>query len=416
MEPLQSQTAVLRDLHRALVRRRFAQIEPKLRLELAALGLLIGAFLFWHTRVSFDGLARSHGPLAVLEAAAGLCALLAALGGALAGARHAARLHDPPGPPWLALPLPPAWLARHLAWESRAFALGATAAAPGILFAAVGLVPLWWLGLLAAAFVWMVLAGGRIGCAVAAFVMARRAPPGPGLHPLVRTLATASHPVRGAPRRGVRWRTRPAWLALCEKDLLLSLRPTSARRRLVTPLLLGLLSLWCWALPAPPALALTEAEVRALEHVSAFALALVAAATLGEWLIALSGEDPFMVLRGLPLGVGVIWGSRALWAMAFAAALVLAHAASARPLAPEARLVFLVWTGGAALAIALLGANYGVTLFPRAEIAQRLYALSLGLAVAGSLMIPLMGWIVLLAGLIHSALRLPGWTRLEEPA
>ena len=102
--------------------------------------------------------------------------------------------------------------------------------------------------------------------------------------------------------------------------------------------------------------------------------------------------------------------------MAFAAALVLAHAASARPLAPEARLVFLVWTGGAALAIALLGANYGVTLFPRAEIAQRLYALSLGLAVAGSLMIPLMGWIVLLAGLIHSALRLPGWTRLEEPA
>jgi len=406
MEPLRSESAVLRDLHRALVRRRFAQIEPKLRLELAALAVLIGAFLFWHTRVSFDGLARLHGPLAVLEAAAGLCAVLAALGGALAGTRHAARLHDPPGPPWLALPLPPEWLARHLAWESRAFALGAIPAAPGILFAAVGLVPLWWLGLLAAAFVWMVLVAGRIGCALASFVMARRAPSGPSLHPLVRTLAAASHPVRGAPHRAVRWRARPAWRALCEKDLLLSLRPTAARRRLVPPLLLGLLSLSCWALPAPPALA----------HLSAFALALGAAGTLGEWLIALSGEDPFMVLRGLPLGVGVIWGSRAAWAMAFAAALVLAHAASAGPLGPEARTVFLVWTGGAALAIALLGVNYGVTLFPRAEIAQRLYALSLLLAVAGSLMIPLMGWIVLLAALIHSALRLPGWARLEEPA
>src|SRR5438876_1131486 len=77
MEPLRSESAVLRDLHRALVRRRFAQIEPKLRLELGALAVLIGAFLFWHTRVSFDGLARLHGPLAVLEAAAGLCAVLA---------------------------------------------------------------------------------------------------------------------------------------------------------------------------------------------------------------------------------------------------------------------------------------------------------------------------------------------------
>src|SRR2546422_3956896 len=162
MEPLRSESAVLRDLHRALVRRRFAQIEPKLRLELAALAVLIGAFLFWHTRVSFDGLARLHGPLAVLEAAAGLCAVLAALGGALAGTRHAARLHDPPGPPWLALPLPPEWLARHLAWESRAFALGAIAAAPGILFAAGGLGAPRWPRPVAPAFRWVVVGAGPL--------------------------------------------------------------------------------------------------------------------------------------------------------------------------------------------------------------------------------------------------------------
>jgi hypothetical protein len=43
-----------------------------------------------------------------------------------------------------------------------------------------------------------------------------------------------------------------------------------------------------------------------------------------------------------------------------------------------------------------------------------MYALSLGLSVAASLMIPLMGWFVLITGVIHSARRLGRWSRLED--
>jgi len=35
-------------------------------------------------------------------------------------------------------------------------------------------------------------------------------------------------------------------------------------------------------------------------------------------------------------------------------------------------------------------------------------------AVAASVMIPLSGWIVLLSAILHSARRLPHWSRLEE--
>jgi hypothetical protein len=66
------------------------------------------------------------------------------------------------------------------------------------------------------------------------------------------------------------------------------------------------------------------------------------------------------------------------------------------------------------LGIAALGVNYGVTLFPRADVAQRLLGLSLGLAVAASIMIPLSGWVVLLFAVAHSARRLTQWPRLEE--
>src|SRR5207244_3786714 len=103
-------------------------------------------------------------------------------------------------------------------------------------------------------------------------------------------------------------------------------------------------------------------------------------------------------------------------AVSFVVALELAHALAWRGTESGARTLFLVWTGGAGIAITTLAVNYGLTLFPRALAAQRLYMLSLGLAIAGSLMIPLMGWVVLLTGVIHSARRLPRWERLEEGA
>jgi len=134
----------------------------------------------------------------------------------------------------------------------------------------------------------------------------------------------------------------------------------------------------------------------------------------GEWLVSLSGVDPFQALRSLPVGVAPLWTARFALAIAATALLLSMHAIAATQLTPHALRLFLGWVGGGTLAIAALAVNYGVTLFPRADIAQRLLGLSLGLAVAASLMIPLLGWIVLLSAVLHSARRLPHWSRLEE--
>jgi hypothetical protein len=179
------------------------------------------------------------------------------------------------------------------------------------------------------------------------------------------------------------------------------------RRHLATSLLFWILSALAWRLPSPP-------HMRDLEWVSAFILALLGSAALGEWLVSLSGADPFQTLRSLPVGLGQVWFARAALALAATAGLLTLHAAAASGLTPHALRLFLVWVGGATLAIAALAVNYGVTLFPRADIAQRLLGLSLGLAVAASLMIPLLGWIVLLSAVLHSARRLSRWSRLEE--
>jgi hypothetical protein len=61
-----------------------------------------------------------------------------------------------------------------------------------------------------------------------------------------------------------------------------------------------------------------------------------------------------------------------------------------------------------------LAVNYSLTLFPHAAVAQRLFNLALGVAIAVSLMIPMLGWVALLAALLHSARRLPRWGRSEE--
>jgi hypothetical protein len=177
------------------------------------------------------------------------------------------------------------------------------------------------------------------------------------------------------------------------------------------------LSVLAWALPALPAFhapAMPDRAGIALARILAFGLALASAGVFGEFLIALAGEDPFATLRGLPLAVMRLWRERVLWAAAFAALLVIAHALAARPLEGAPRAFFLEWAGAAALAIGILAVNYSLTLFPRADAAQRVFLLTLGLSMAASIMIPLMGWIVLASGIVHSALRLPRWERLED--
>jgi hypothetical protein len=403
--PTRPETDAFRDLERALTRRRLMGLDPRLRGEVALLALLIAAFVFWQVRVPLDGLVRARGPLSGAKAVAVLWAALAVLGAVLAGTRHARRLRDrPAGPEWLALPLDPFALERHLAWESRNPVMWLTVPALGVLAAAVGLLPAWWLALLAAGFAWMLLESSGLGCTIGSHVAQRAVAPRPGLPPIVRVLAVAAP--RAAQRRlpAPTWRRSPAWVALAGKDLLITLRHGPTRRAALLPIALGVASWLAWRLPGESA----------FRHAVAFAFALLAAAALAEWLAVLAGSDPFAALRVLPVGVATVWGARFVWVVAGALALDAGQAAAAGELAPHAQRVLLVWIAGAALAIGTLGVNYGVTLFPRPDVARRMLGLSLALAVAASVMLPLSGWIVLLAAVIHSALRLPRWSRLEE--
>ena len=398
------QAVAFRRLERDLVRRRLMQLDPRMRIELALLGLLIAGFLFWQVRVPLDGLVHARGARAGLEVVGVAWLVLALLGLGLAAGYHARRLRNGPrGPAWLALPCEPARLERHLAWESRSRLAWLAVPALGVLAAAVGLLPGLWLVLLLAVFAAMVHAAGLAGCALAYRAARQAAEPRPALLPIERVLAVAAP--RTARRRvaPAAWRRMPPWRALTAKDLRLTLRLGAMRRTALLPLAFGIASLLAWRLPAEPG----------LRHFTAFALSLLAAATLAEWLVVLSGSDPFDALRVLPLGVGTVWGARAVWGVAFALAMTLGQALAARELAPHALQVFLVWSGLATIVIATLGVNYGVTLFPRADVAQRLLGLSLGLAVAASVMLPLSGWIVLLTAVLHSARRLPRWARLE---
>jgi hypothetical protein len=399
--PTRPRTDAFRDLERALTRRRLMRLDPRLRGELALLAVLIAAFLFWQVRVPLDGLVRAHGPLAGAKAVAGGWLGLAALGAVLSGTRHARRLATrPAGPEWLALPLEPASLERHLAWESRSPLLWLTVPALGVLAAAVGLLPAWWLALLAAAFAWLLLESGRLGCAIGYRVARHAAAARPGLPPITRVLAVAAP---GAAQRRLpapTWRRAPAWAALAAKDLLVTRRHGSTRWAAFLPVALGIASWLAWGLPGEPAIA--------------FALALLAAAALAEWLAVLASSDPFATLRVLPVGVSTAWGARFVWAVAGTVVLVAGQAVAARELAPHALQVLLAWVAGASVAIATLGVNYGVTLFPRPDLARRMLGLSLALAMAASVMLPMSGWIVLLTAVLHSALRIPRWSRIEE--
>jgi hypothetical protein len=388
------------------VRRRWTALDRGLRIELSVLALLIIGFVFWQARIPLDALSREFGSYAVAICVLALEVALSLLGAMLAGIRHLRDLlNEPPGPAWLALPVTTSSLARHLAWEARARALWAALPVPGLLMAAIGLAPAWSIPLLLLAFVAMLWGSSRLACGAAyALAVRSRRPRGP-VAPLVALLATASRPLAPVAEARLTWPSG-RWQAIMTKDSWLSIKPTRARWRLAMVVMLAILSLLSWFLPVSLPLA----------RLAAFSLVLIAASACGEWLIALAGMDPFLILRGLPIGVGTLWCARAAWVLLTALILVVLHAVVARSLSPHALGLFLAWAGGATAAIALLAVNYGITLFPRADLAQRMFSLSLGLCLAASLMIPLMGWIVLLSAILHSARRLPRWSRLEDRA
>jgi hypothetical protein len=404
--PAHSAAPAFQALERALLRRRFEQTDLRLRVEILAIAVLIGMFVLWQVRVPLDGLARAAGPWAAARRLAAGALLVALAGGLLAGIRHAHRLRAPGGPPWLALPIAPRALAAHIAWGSRLTTWWLAVPVLAALIAAIGLVPPLAIALIAIGFPVALDLATRAGTMVAfAIVAGALSPDGSGArrHAIESLLAAGATDDRAHRLPAASWAARPAWVALWRKDLTVTRRPTRAQQRARTLLLAVALSAIVWRLPL---------ESGAM-HLLAFGLALASAAALAEWLVELSAADPFMVLRGLPLGVGALWTARVAWAVLGAALLVLLHALAAPALPPPALRVYMVWIGCAALGLGVLGAQYGITLFPRAHQAHQVLALTLGLALVASIAIPLLGWVLLLAALIHSARRLPRWSRSE---
>jgi len=391
-------------LERALVRRRIEAIDPLLRLEVAALATLSAGFVFWQARIPLHAQVRDAGPIAFAVAAAVTWVFLGVLAAGLAGTGMARSLRaGPDGPPWLHLPIESQTIARHLEWNARGQAFPLLVPAAGFMVAGLDLVPWWWLPLIAATGIAVLFTGAALGSRLAVRFVAAGLP-GTHLPPLVRALA-ARGPVaarRGVP--GARWRSGPPWLAIWRKDRRLLARASRARRMFPAAVGFAILSLFAWRLPA---------DVH-LERFAAFALALLAAAAFAEWLVEITGSDPFAVLRHLPVGLADVWSARALWVACGAVSLVAAHTLASLAVTGVANPVFLVWLFLATLCIGLLGVHYGITLFGRTEDATRMLALSLGLAVAGSIMIPMVGWLLLLTAVLHSTRRLHRWSRLED--
>jgi hypothetical protein len=400
-----------RALERALLRRRIRGMEFRLRVELLGLIVLLTAFAYWKLRVRLDGAMRHWGPLDTAGIALALLALFAAAGAALTASRMWRSLTSgPSGPEWLALPVPPTLLHRHLVWNARGPALLAAFPALACLIALIGLIPLPWIVLLAGVFVGLLLESSRLAAALSFHAAARRvlstgtAGDRAGVPPIVRVLAAATHEARKSRRPRAVWAVRPAWQFLMRMDRALTSARGTAQTRAIIALTLTVLSALTWANPWP----------LPLERVVAFAFSLLAAMAAAEWLIEATCLHPFQTLRSLPIGLSSVWLSRALWGALAAATLVLAQVAAVRALPPPSFRVHLTWVLGATLLVGALGANYAITLFPRADQARRMLTLSLTLAVIASLMIPLMGWVLLITAVVHSSRRLPQWARLEN--
>lgn len=399
-----AETGAYRALERALTRRRLRSLDPRLALEVVAIALLLAAVLFWQVRLPLDGWARRGGAFAVSSVAAILfavvalaCAATTAIGmsRALSGARD--------GPEWLALPLDPRSVRRHLEWNARTPLPFFLLAQLAIAIALHGLAPIAVLLALTAAAFGATVAAARGGPRlVMHFALAGGEADEP--RALAIVLARAGRTVRARLRAGAPWRALSPLGAILELDRRLTARERRPRGRALVALLLAAAAAAMWFTPWHPA----------LRRAVSFGLALLASTSTAEWLIDLTGLHPFAALRTLPIGVAAFWGARAAVAAAASAAIVATQLSAAWLMAPAALAVHLVWTGAAALVISCFGANLAVTLYPRADHARRVLMLSLALAATASYILTLAGWVLLLTGLIHSARRLPSWTRGES--
>ncbi len=368
------------------------------------LALLVSAFTYWQVRVPLDGAVRAGG----VDAGAARLALALASGSILAAAlafeRHMALLRRAPGPEWLALPIEPTQVLAHLRGESRLAAALALVPMAASILAGVGLLPTWVLLLAAAGAVLGWLESTRTACAIAQRFSARRSKSEQSLPTATRLLvdrAIASSP-RG--RAEASWRARTPASALGALDRLASRRHAPSRTRLIAAGVFALLAVLAWSSGAPPL----------LRRAQSFIGFMLVAASLGTWAIARAGDLPASFHRPLPIRPRDAWWARAT-PIAIALTLLAAVAAIAAALTGAAGLggIAAIWPAPA-LAAALLGLHHGLTLPSHASTAENLYIGWLGVMLAASWMIPLLGWVVLVAALAHSLRRLPRGTHPES--
>ncbi len=389
----------LRRLHQRLMARRLAALNGRMRVVLVSLATLLGAFTFWQARIPFDGAHRAGGAIATLRLEAFALAAAAFAAGSLAHWRQSALVARLPGPEWLALPVPAALVARHLLTESRLPALAAVPLAFALWLAGLDLMPWLWSALLWVAFLVAWLECTRLGAALARFARSRGDGAAGALPPLMRLLVPGHRQHRIRAVAPPRWRRGSPTLAVARLDRTLSWRSPGPRARLFGAIIASALSSAAWWSGAPPLLARAQSFVGFT----------IASALLGGWAVVRTCEDPADLLRQLPLSFGALWRARFAQLVVVLALFALVQAALATAFPVPARIgQWLTWFIPG-LAIATLGLHYAITLHPRGEIAENLYYGWLGVALCASLMIPLMGWAVLIVGLVHSSLRLSRW-------
>ncbi len=385
-----------------LLSRRIAEMGPRLWIVTAALIASVAAFTYWQVRVPLDGAVRHGGVAGGVQRLAWTLAACVAAGAVLASARQSALLTDPPGPEWLALPVEPARVERHLAGEARLAALAAVVPAAPAWLAGFGLLPAAWLVALALGFAAAFAAATRLACS-----SVLRSTPASGaagaLPPAWRALVSARRPMPATRIAPPRWVRAPRWRALARLDRAVSRRAGSPRARLAFAFVFLALSVAAWFAGRE------LIERRAI----AFAAFSIACTGLGAWAAWRAAGDPPSALRPLPFSLADAWRARVIPLGLLLAAVLVLHALLPPGVPVFARIGLAITWALPALLITLLGLHLGLSLAGSPGIAENLYYGWLIAGVVASLAIPLLGWTVVIAAFLQATRRLPRWNTPE---
>lgn len=391
-------TTAFRELARTLLRRRVRALGARLTATIVILVVSVSLLAYWQVGLSIALATVRDGDDAGLVrfglvGVAGLA--LSAIVTAMRARGFAGRT---PGPEWLALPVPPEEVEAHLVREARLPALlflpptiaglvggiGLLPHAP-VLATFVAMIPAWFVVTRLAA-----LAALRTG-------QASRA----GVPVAARALLSARRSASGRGLGRARFRAEPAWRALARLDAALSTRRGAPAVRLVLAW-----SLWAMSV----ALALVPGRD---PRVVAFAAFLLGCTEWGAWAAWRASGDPASTLRALPFGLGDAWRARMVSAVVVVvgiAAAQLAATATTGNGIPAAHALGWMVPG---LAIMALGLHLGLSLSGLPRAAENLHYGWLATAIVLNLVIPLLGWVLLVVALVQSTLRLRHWRSPE---